>query len=340
MRHPLGKRLRYLKSAVYCSSAMVQQRLFKKRFPLGVVLYLTYRCNLRCPFCNFWSMTEEEMTTLQVFSLIDKLKQAGTQRLGLVGGEPTLRKDIEEIIGYSRKKGLFTTLCSNGKIEESKVRQLKYLDILLLSLDGPKQVHDSLRGEGSYDGVIKTIEAAKDLGIEIWLSALLMNGSLEYIDHIVGLSQKYDLKCSFQPVVRYSGSPEKIENFSLGKEGLQAILKKLIDYKKTTDSIALSESYLRFLYEFWPRINAANLPCFAGRMFCVITPSGYVFPCQPEKGQKGVSNVLTGDFKEIFSGLKKYECNQCFCDSFMETNLLFSADQAAMWNIAKNMILK
>jgi MoaA/NifB/PqqE/SkfB family radical SAM enzyme len=280
------------------------------------------------------------MTTSQIYSLIDQLKTCGTQRLGLTGGEATLRDDIGKIITYSKKRGLITTLCSNGKIVEGKILELRALDILLLSLDGPKEIHNKFRGEGSYESVIRTIEIAKNQGINIWLTTLLMKENIGHIDYIVDLAHSYNIQCSFQPVVDYSGSGKNIKNFFLTKDELRSVFKKLIDYKRANRSIAISQSYLKYMYKFWPEINAQNLSCFAGKLFCIITPGGYVFPCQPLEIKNKTYNVLNSDFKKAFYSLPNFICQHCFCDSFIEANLLFNANFFTMWNIFKIFILR
>lgn len=340
MRGSVNKKITSLRAASYCLRAMLKERLFKKRTPLSVVFYLSYKCNLKCPFCNFWAMEEEEMSTLQIFSLIDKLRASGTQRLGLVGGEPTLRVDVGQIIDYSKKNGLITTLCSNGLIEEKRIAELKGLDILLLSLDGPEEIHDKFRGKGTFNSVIRTIEIAKKYGLYIWLSTLIIKENMEYIDYIVNLAQSYGIQCSFQPAVKYSGSAKNMEKFSLTKEEIESVFKKLIHYKRNTNSIAISESYLKYMHKLWPEINSKNMRCFAGSLFCVVAPSGSVFACQPSEKKGNSSNLLPPDFRKAFYNVQRYDCKQCFCDSFIETNLLFNADLFTMWNIFKNFIFK
>lgn len=339
MKRPLNKKLGYLKTAAYCLCAVGKERILKKRTPLAVVLYLTYRCNLKCPFCSFWRMKEEEMATSQVFSLIDQLKTCGTQRLGLTGGEATLRDDIGEIIEYSKSKGLITTLCSNGKIDEKKVPELKNLDVLILSLDGPRDIHDKLRGQGSYDDVIRTAVISKDLGIDVWLTTLLMKENVKSIEHTVNLAEKYNLRCSFQPAVHYSGSGDDIDSLLLNGDEVRSVFKKLIGYKRSGRPIALSRGYLEHVYKFWPGVNSRTLRCSAGRLFCMVSPAGYVFACQPREVNANVPNVLKSGFQEAFGSLPDYSCQSCFCDSFMETNLLFNMNFLTIKNMVENFIL-
>lgn len=339
MTKSLNDRFNYWKTAGYCLYAMGKEKLLKKHTPLAAVLYLTYKCNQKCPFCEFWRWEEQEMTTSEIVTLIDQLKTAGTQRLGLMGGEATLREDIGEIINYSKKKGLITTLCSNGKMAGEKIVELKNLDILILSLDGPQEIHDKLRGKGSYEAVIKVLEKAKAQRIKVWLTTLLVKENVNCLEHTIRLAQYYGLHCSFQPAIRYSGSAKNLERFILTREEVQAAFNKIMNYKKAGYPIALSRSYLKYMCSYWPEINSQNLPCFAGRLFCIVSPAGNVFACQPDENRNKELNVLKAGFIKAFNNLPKFSCQHCFCDSFIETNLLFNADIFTMWNTFKTMVL-
>ena len=93
---------------------VAQARFSGKRFPLSVTFLITYRCNFKCHYCSVYNCNEREMTTSEVFSMIDQLTSLGMRRLGINGGEPLLREDISEIIRYAKKKDLLVSLFTNG----------------------------------------------------------------------------------------------------------------------------------------------------------------------------------------------------------------------------------
>src|SRR5271169_6479398 len=91
----------------------LQSRLFKKAtrkvFPIKAVFELTYRCNLKCRHCyvapSAVNERGKELDTKQVFTILDQLAGAGCLNIGFTGGEPFLREDIFEILGYAKNKG-------------------------------------------------------------------------------------------------------------------------------------------------------------------------------------------------------------------------------------------
>lgn len=87
------------------------------------------------------------METAQAIALINDFKKNGVVKLGFAGGESLHRKDIDQLLEYSHKSGLITSISSNGKEIYNHIDAIsKYVDVVQLSLDGPKDVHDELRG--------------------------------------------------------------------------------------------------------------------------------------------------------------------------------------------------
>ena len=131
--------------------------------PTNAVLEITSRCNLRCEFCWLWGESgvgkkyaKEEMSTEEVKNVIDSLP-ATCYLVYIAGGEPFIRKDILEIIKYTKSKGTMVNLTTNGMLigKMSKGIIESGLDQINISVDGMKETHDSIRGRGSFDKVME-----------------------------------------------------------------------------------------------------------------------------------------------------------------------------------------
>src|SRR3989339_905677 len=83
--------------------------------PETVHLSITGKCNLHCAFCYGKSDTPD-LSTAQIFSLIDELSSMSVFQLAIGGGEPFLRKDIFKIINYCRQKNIVVNLTTNGAL--------------------------------------------------------------------------------------------------------------------------------------------------------------------------------------------------------------------------------
>ena len=142
----------------------------------SVNIEMSIRCNLRCPFCWWWGekgigfdlvnrkdpMVTGELTTEQIKDVIDYTAK-DRPSYSLSGGEPFIRPDTLDIIKYIDSKGLSVALTNNGTLlkdntlqELARVRNM----VIVFSLDGTKEVHDKIRGPGSFD---KTISNMKKL---------------------------------------------------------------------------------------------------------------------------------------------------------------------------------
>src|SRR6476619_3196959 len=89
------------------------KRLFDRK-PLPCSLYLTDRCNLDCSYCTEYdnSKSHPKLADLNLWS--QKIRDLGTMRIALVGGEPLTHRDVVEIVRYSRELGFATSLTTNG----------------------------------------------------------------------------------------------------------------------------------------------------------------------------------------------------------------------------------
>lgn len=98
---------------------------------------ITSKCNLNCSFCCGADKTKKDVDTITIKKVIDKLKDVGVDRIVLTGGEPLLRKDIDEIIEYIYDKNINVYLSTNGYyINEHIDTVSKYVDCVGLPLDG------------------------------------------------------------------------------------------------------------------------------------------------------------------------------------------------------------
>jgi radical SAM protein with 4Fe4S-binding SPASM domain len=140
----------------------------------SVNLEVTILCNLRCTMCWWWGqngiafkfikerdpMVTQELTTQEIFSIVDQLAPHKPS-IYLSGGEPFIRKDTVEIIEYIASKGMSVITNNNGTVlSDEKLQRLAKIKQLTVnfSIDGPREVHDKIRGQGTYDKTTSTIK--------------------------------------------------------------------------------------------------------------------------------------------------------------------------------------
>ena len=131
------------------------------------VLRISEKCNLRCPMCWWWGENGtgfkdvqsgsprifKELSKREWFSIIDQLAKFNSST-EIIGGEPFVRKDALEIVKYASSKLRSVSVVTNGTLiddnaalELSKISNLE----ITFSIDGPREIHDQIRGKGNFD---------------------------------------------------------------------------------------------------------------------------------------------------------------------------------------------
>lgn len=152
--------------------------LAPRRNPPGpvVIWNLIRRCNLTCKHCYSVSTNTHfsgELSTGEVFDVMDDLRDYGVPVLVLSGGEPLMRHDIFDISHRAKRKGFYTALSTNGTLISPQniqsIAEVGY-DYLGISLDGLRQTHDKFRQkEGAFDASIDALRLCHEAGIKTGL---------------------------------------------------------------------------------------------------------------------------------------------------------------------------
>ena len=126
--------------------------------PLWLLAEITYRCPLHCVFCYNpvdYAKQHKELSTKEWIDVLRQGRRMGAAQLGLSGGEPLLRNDLEEIVEEGRKLGYYINLITSGiGLTEKRIKRLKDagLDHIQLSFqDSTKEMNDFLSSTKTFD---------------------------------------------------------------------------------------------------------------------------------------------------------------------------------------------
>jgi heme d1 biosynthesis radical SAM protein NirJ len=148
----------------------------RPRKPAGpvVIWNLVRRCNLTCKHCYSISADIDfpgELSTHEVFRVMDDLRAFQVPVLILSGGEPLLRPDIFDISQRAREMGFYVGLSTNGTlIDRSNIGRIAAVgyDYVGISIDGIRETHDHFRRKaGAYDASMRAIALCRDAGIKV-----------------------------------------------------------------------------------------------------------------------------------------------------------------------------
>ena len=313
------------------ATAAVANRVIGRRVPLNLMLALTDRCTGRCRYCQLPARGSPEMSTDEIRHLLTEAAAAGCQRVGLWGGEPLIREDVEDIIIHARRAGLFVTVDTNGHLIPSKGGALKAASHANISLDGDEAAHDANRGPGSWAKTMAGVEHARNLGIPFWTITVLSKHNIGAIDWVLETARRMGFLATFQ-VLHHNDEIGCNEGLHADSEDLRTAARLLLARKKEGAPVASSQKYLELLAS-WPdyRINRLSeypgFPsCLGGQLYCNIDVDGSMYVCSLFVDEVSAPNVRELGFKGAFDALDLPDCNACLGACFTEYNLLYSLD--------------
>ncbi len=315
----------------------VKGRILGRNVPVSVTLRVTYRCDFMCDYCITGTLEEDEMSTSQIKLLIDEFARLGTQKMTFTGGEPLIREDVGELIDYCAEKEIITVLGSNGYLFPKFIGRLKNLDILALSLDGKAATHDKQRRKvGSHQKVLEAIELALKHGIQVFTNTTITNSNKEHIGYILDLAKKMGFKAIMQPVVNADYAKDTIKSHLLSKEDFELVTKELIRLKEMGEPIVYSTTTYKYFYDsYYGTSKNKNLRCWAGKLFCSVTPEGNVYPCSGLVNKVKSLNGTKVGFANAFLGTPDFSCDKCEYTCYINNNLLFAFDFKTIMNMFK-----
>jgi heme d1 biosynthesis protein len=177
-----------------------------------VIWNLIRRCNLTCKHCYSISADHNfpnELSTSEVFKVIDDLKAFGVPVLILSGGEPLLRPDIYEISSYAKEKGFYVGLSTNGTlINEENIEQIAdmHYDYVGISLDGLKETHDKFRRkQGAFEASLHAARLCRDNNLKIGLRFTITQDNEQDLPAMLKLMHDEKIDKFYLSHLNYSG---------------------------------------------------------------------------------------------------------------------------------------
>src|SRR5687768_7234888 len=163
--------------------------------PLWLLFELTYRCPLQCVFCynpvDFAKHTQE-LPTSEWLRVLREARELGSVQLGLSGGEPLLRDDVEEITAEAHKLGYYINLITSGVgLTESRLRALKTagLDHIQVSFqDSSRETNDFLSHTRTFELKQRVAGWVKALGYPMVLNCVIHRLNIDHIDAIIDMA--------------------------------------------------------------------------------------------------------------------------------------------------------
>ncbi len=181
-------------------------RLRNRHIPKEAILELTYRCNLKCVHCYLEEELSGELSTDEVFSIIDQLADAGTLEICFTGGEVFLRDDFFPAVEHARKRHMAVSIISNGTLIDEKVasrmERLHLSSVMISLLGATEETHDSItRVPGSFARTSRAIRLLRERGIKVQVKNPVMKQNSDQIEAVAEFCNSVGAGIQIGPVI-------------------------------------------------------------------------------------------------------------------------------------------
>lgn len=276
---------------------------------------LTVYCNLKCKMCSVWELREHGVPFDVAKKMLEQARALGAHTFTPCGAESFMRKDFLDLVEIAHALGYRTqdivtngTMITDEHLDRLQACPSVYLHI---SIDGPRDVHDDLRGEGNYDKSVETARKCVERGIRVGLSGVLMRETLQHAHHLLELAAELKIgEVSFQPFQEEISGPNKeIPRFSLlrtPKARIEQSLREIAAHAKELGVTIFTESMFGVIPDYLATGKRPIPPggCYLPSKFLLVDFRGDVYPCffmRTDDDRMG--NVLKDEIPDLWHSM-------------------------------------
>jgi pyrroloquinoline quinone biosynthesis protein E len=205
----------------------------------------------------------------------------GVLQLGLSGGEPLLRRDLELLVGHAREVGLYTTLVTSGLgLTADRVRRLRDLGLDHVQISFQDSDHanaERIAGARSVDRKLAAANEVRESGMAFTVNVVLHRGNLDHVAAIIDDAAALGADRLELANTQYYGWA--FEN----RDALMPTRAQLVAAESVVaDAVERFRGRMHILYVLPDYYETYPKACMGGwgSVYLVITPNGRVMPCQ------------------------------------------------------------
>jgi MoaA/NifB/PqqE/SkfB family radical SAM enzyme len=311
-----------------------------------LILNAHSRCNCRCVMCDIWKReTNEQIRAQDLERHRNSLKSLGVRQVVLTGGEPLLHNDLSALCNFFRDRQIHVTLLTTGLLLHKRAEEVAALfDDIIVSLDGPPEIHDSIRRvSGAYNLLHKGITAVRqhNPSLPITCRTTIQKANHRYLRQTVDSARALGLdSISFLAADLTSEAfnrpllwpAEKQSEIALNLEEVKALEDEIeqlilqyeagINHKFILEPAAKLRKIARRFREHLGQLTPQAPTCNAPWVSAVVEVDGSVRPCF---FHRAIGNITSSTLEEVINGEAAQEfresldmendatCRRCVC---------------------------
>jgi Fe-coproporphyrin III synthase len=311
-----------------------------------LILNVHSRCNCRCVMCDIWKRESNEQIRAQDLERHRaSLKSLGVCHVVLTGGEPLLHNDLATLCDFFREQNIHLTLLTTGLLLHKRAEEVAILfDDIIVSLDGPQEIHDAIRRvSGAYNLIHKGIAAVRHYNpaMPITCRTTVQKANHRHLRETVDAARELGLDSisflaadltseAFNRPLIWPG--EKQSEIGLNHEEIKALEEEIeqlileyeasINHKYIAESAAKLQKIPRRFREHLGQLPPQAPICNAPWVSAVVEVDGSVRPCF---FHRTIGNITTSTLEEVVNGEAAREfrqsldmennetCRRCVC---------------------------
>lgn len=290
--------------------------------PLWLLLELTYTCPLHCVFCynpTDFARTSQELSTEDWIRVLREARAMGAVQLGLSGGEPLTRDDLETLVAEAHSLGFYTNLVTSGVgLNEARIQALKAagLDHIQLSFqDSTKEMNDFLSSTRTFDLKAKVAALIKKHDYPMVLNVVLHRMNIDHVEQILDMAERMGADYVELANTQYYGwAWHNRDRLLPSREQVRRAEEATARFRERVGDRIRVYFVVPDYFERRPK------PCMngLGSVFLTITPDGTALPCHAARMLPGLDfpNVRTSSIESIWRDSEAF--NHFRGDSWMK----------------------
>ncbi len=274
------------------------------RKPLQCSLYVTDRCNLDCAYCTEYDNSRPHPRLDDLKKWVRKIRELGTMRIALVGGEPLMHPNIVELVRYCRELGFATSLTTNGfLLTRELVAQLEDagLQVMQISVD---RMTPSPITKKTFKTILPKLDYFRDSKISLHITGVICADTLPESQAVLetGLSRGIPTEVRLvhaDPLQRFRvdrGQRDELERF----------IDSMIERKRRGEKIHTSEAILNYQRSLL-RGEHVEWTCMAGYKLFFVSAQGKFWICSMVHTDKHIMDVTLDD---LYANYRKKSCQK------------------------------
>ena len=253
--------------------------------PLWLLAELTYRCPLQCPYCSYplefaGARFRNELSTEDWCRVFREAKALGVLQLGLSGGEPLLRADLEQLVAAAHEVGLYQSLITSAyRLTKDRLAALRRagLDHVQISIQAAdEELSNYIAGTASYRDKLAAYRWTRELGFPLTVNVVLHRKNLHQVRDLIRLAESLGAERIELANTQFYGwafhnRDALMPTRAQLDEGWRVVQEERARLGTKLEIVWVLPDY----HEQYPK------PCMGGwaRSYMTVTPAGEVWPC-------------------------------------------------------------